>query len=616
MCGIAGQIARCERDIAENRPVYAAMQKSLARRGPDQNGMFTEGRAALIHTRLAVVDIENGRQPMELCLGREKYIMVYNGELYNTPELAAALRARGHRFCSHSDTEVLLHAFAEWGEDCLERLNGIYAFAVWCAHSETLFIARDRIGVKPFFYATPPGAGFIFGSEIKALLCHPAIPPRVSSEGLAELMLLGPGRTPGSGVFEGIRELRPGWCGIYRAVTGRLTLCRYWRLEDHEHPDSFPDTVARVRELALDAISRQLVADVPVATFLSGGLDSSIISAVADQAFAGRGETLRTYSVGYAGNREFFHATHFQPSPDAPYIRQMNAFLHAQHTWVSQETDELAAALYPAVDARDLPGMADIDASMLLFCGDIKKGATVALSGECADEIFGGYPWYRDKNIREREGFPWAQSTAYRASFIQPEVLDGIDPAAYVELRYRQTLAETSILPGRSATEARMRQMVQLNFSWFMQTLLDRKDRMSMYHGLEVRVPFCDHRIAEYLYCVPWEYKDYGGQEKGLLRLAVQGLLPKEVLWRRKSPYPKTWNPAYLTAVSAELRRVIADPAAPILRIVRRDALEQLLAGGADRPVPWYGQLMTTPQTIAWFLQLNYWLGAYNVELV
>ena len=320
--------------------------------------------------------------------------------------------------------------------------------------------------------------------------------------------------------------------------------------------------------------------------------------------------------MGYRDNKKYFHATKFQPGADAPYIRKMNDFLHARHHWVTLDTPELVPALYAAVDARDLPGMADVDASLLVFCQHIKPHATVALSGECADEIFGGYPWYRDPTVRERYGFPWAQSTDYRASFIKPGVLGGIDPAAFVDERYRATLVQTSVRPGLPAAEQRMRQMMNLNFKWFMQTLLDRKDRMSMYSGLEVRVPFCDYRIAEYLYSVPWEFKDYHGQEKGLLREAMRGVLPDEVLWRRKSPYPKTWNPSYLAAVSAELRTVLNDPAAPLLRIIRADALETLLASGADNPIPWYGQLMTTPQTIAWFLQLDYWLAKYKVELV
>ena len=576
--------------------------------------MFISGRAALIHARLAVVDIENGLQPMQLDWQGESYTLVYNGELYNTPELRAALQNKGHSFTGHSDTEVLLHAFAQWGAGCLERCNGIFAFAVWAQRAGTLFLARDRCGVKPLFYVQT-GDSLLFGSEIKTLLAHPAVPPRVDANGLAEVLLLGPGRTPGCGVFKNIRELLPGQCAVYEADTGRLTLTRYWQLTDHDHPADFETTARNVRDLVVDAIQRQLVSDVPVATFLSGGLDSSLISAIADSHFTARGKTLQTFSVGYQDNKKYFHATHFQPSPDAPYIRTMNQFLNAQHTWVTLDSEALAAALLEAVDARDLPGMADVDSSLLLFCREIRKTATVALSGECADEIFGGYPWYRDKTVRERYGFPWAQSTAYRVSFFKPEVFGGIDPAAYIDEGYRATLEQTSIRPGLDPLEQRMRQMFALNFNWFMQTLLDRKDRMSMYSGLEVRVPFCDYRIAEYLYSVPWEYKDYEGHEKGLLRQAMQGVLPTEVLWRKKSPYPKTWNPAYLNAVSAMLRSAMQDPDAPLLRIAKRAALEQLLTA-AETATPWYGQLMTTPQTIAWFVQLNYWLQKYRVELV
>ena len=615
MCGIAGQIGRDPRVIQGQYAAYCAMQRTLARRGPDQRGMYISGRAALIHARLAVVDLENGSQPMQLDWQGESYTLVYNGELYNTPELRALLETRGHVFTGRSDTEVLLHAYAEWGASCVDRFNGIFAFAVWAARAGKLFLARDRCGVKPLFYAQTDDS-LLFGSEIKTLLAHPAVPPRVDAQGLAEVLLLGPGRVPGSGVFQNVHELLPGQYALYEADSGRLLLHRYWRLVDHEHPDDFPATVRRVRDLVMDAIQRQLVSDVPVATFLSGGLDSSLISAVADAQFAARGRTLQTFSVGYKDNKRYFHATKFQPGADAPFIRRMNEFLHAEHHWVTLDTPDLIPALYEAVEARDLPGMADVDASLLAFCQRIKPHATVALSGECADEIFGGYPWYRNPTIREKYGFPWAQSTAYRAGFIRPGVLDGIEPEEFVDGWYRKTLEETSVRPGLSSLEQRMRQMMNLNFTWFMQTLLDRKDRMSMYSGLEVRVPFCDHRIAEYLYSVPWEFKDYQGKEKGLLREAMEGVLPPEVLWRKKSPYPKTWNPDYLAAVSQELKNVLADPAAPLLGVIRADALETLLASGTDNPVPWYGQLMTTPQTIAWFLQFNHWLQTYKVELV
>ncbi len=364
----------------------------------------------------------------------------------------------------------------------------------------------------------------------------------------------------------------------------------------------------------LDAIERQLVSDVPVCTFLSGGLDSSIISAVADKKFAEAGKTLHTFSVSYKDQEKYFQASHFQPNSDEAFIRLMAGTLQGEHHWVILDTEELVQALFAAVEARDLPGMADVDASLLLFCREIKEHATVALSGECADEIFGGYPWYRDPEIRERDGFPWAQSTAWRKSFLHRDYRGVLEPERFVDSRWKATVARSDIFPGQSREERRMKEMVNLNFQWFMQTLLDRKDRMSMYSGLEVRVPFCDWRIAEYLYRVPWAYKDYEGKEKGLLRTAMEGLLPEAVLWRKKSPYPKTHNPTYLAMVAGMLRAVIADPAAPILQIADKGALERLLT--SELATPWYGQLMTVPQTIAYMLQLNYWMEHYRVRLV
>lgn len=613
MCAIAGQIFEPSCMAEKMTETYYRMQEVLSRRGPDQKGMEIAENAALIHARLCVVDPENGRQPMKLCYRGEEYTLVYNGELYNTEELRQELEYKGHSFKTHSDTEVLLHAYAEWEDGCLERLNGIYAFAVWEKVKNRLFLARDRMGVKPLFYAIRRKS-LIFASEIKALLCHPFVEAEVDSEGLAQVMLLGPGRVPGSGVFKDISELKAGECGYFDAKEQKLKLRTYWRLTDRENRDSFSQTVEKVRYLVLDSIERQLSADVPVCTFLSGGLDSSIISAVADRYFTERGIRLNTVSVDYLNNEKYFSATKFQPNSDPYYIGVMNDYLNAENHLVVIDTEELVEALYRSVDARDLPGMADVDSSLLLFCKEIKKIATVALSGECADEIFGGYPWYRDPEIREREGFPWAQSTAWRAGFLKGDVLKGIDPAEFVDSYYRMTLKESSVLDSSPRLERRMKQMMNLNVDWFMQTLLDRKDRMSMYSSLEVRVPFCDHRIAEYLYTVPWEYKDYKGCEKGLLREAMRGILPDEVRLRKKSPYPKTHNPAYLKAVSSELERLLADPSEPLFEIAEPSKLRELLH--SERQIPWYGQLMTVPQTIAYFLQLNYWLKTYKVRLI
>ena len=608
MCGIAGAISFIE-DMRGDMKIYEKMQSALIRRGPDQRGIFLSREAALIHTRLAVIDIEGGRQPMSYSGAEGDFTIVYNGELYNTAELRRELE-KDIEFETRSDTEVVLKSYIRWGESCVDRFNGIFAFAVYDQREHRVFLARDRIGVKPLFYALKKDR-LIFASELPALLEHPDVPAEVDENGAAELLLMAPGRTPGCGVFRGIEEVRPGCCGYYSAEG--LKLRKYWGLRAYELNESFSETAEHVRELLLDSIRRQLVSDVPVCTFLSGGLDSSLISSVAASEMKKQGKMLHTFSVDYRDNEKYFRKSHFQPDSDPEYIRKMEEYLGSEHHWTVIDTPELVDALDEAVEARGLPGMADVDASLLLFCREIKNYGTVALSGECADEIFGGYPWYRDEDIRMTDGFPWAQSTAYRKTFLNERFARKIDAEDYVYSAYRRTADSAERLPSDSAVDSRMREMTQLNFDWFMQTLLDRKDRMSMYSGLEVRVPFCDYRLAEYMYNVKWEYKDWQGREKGLLREAMKEWLPEEVLWRKKSPYPKTHNPAFLAAVTEKLSRMIAGDT-PLFELADRSALERLVRG--EEHIQWYGQLMNLPQTIAFFIQLDYWLRRFGVSFV
>ena len=605
MCGIAGAVGTLPEQACAER-----MLKSMERRGPDGSGSYWAENCCLLHRRLSVIDPEGGAQPMVLLRGNEEYCIVYNGELYNTPELRRELEGLGHSFLSHSDTEVLLHAYGEYGENCLEKLNGIYAFAVWERKRKRLFLARDRIGVKPLFYAELP-AGLVFGSEIKTVFASGLVRPSLDAQGAAQLILLGPGRLPGSGVFHGIQELEPGCCALWEG--GKLTVRRYWKLMDREHRLDFETTSEEVGFLVRDAIRRQMVSDVPIGTFLSGGLDSSIITAICSGDMEAKGQRLMTFSVDYQDNDQFFVPGKFQPNSDGIYIRLMEESFRTDHDRTVLTPEELISGLEDATLARDLPGMADVDISLLLFCGRIRRRVKVALSGECADEIFGGYPWYRDPEIRSAEGFPWAQNTKQRASLLGGS-LSRMDAENFVMDAYRDTCRSADILPGTPAEEARMKEMVNLNFRWFMQTLLDRKDRMSMYHSLEVRVPFCDHRIAQYMYAVPWRYKDWQGREKGLLRHAVRGLLPADVLHRRKSPYPKTFHPDYSRLVEWALHRRLEVGDSPLGEILNLTALKHLLE--EDSPWPWYGQLMRRPQTVAYFLQLDFWLRHWDAELL
>ncbi len=603
MCGIAGAVGLSISDEKISR-----MLLTMERRGPDGGGSFRKDECLLLHRRLAIIDPEHGAQPMQLHYAREDYTIVYNGELYNTQELRNLLIKLGHSFLGHSDTEVVLHAYAQWDEGCLEKFNGIFAFAVWEHKRRKLFLARDRIGVKPLFYA-PVDRGILFASELKTILASGCIKPVLDKSGIAQLLMLGPGRVPGSGVLKGIYELEPGCFGCFYA--GKWSWKRYWKLRDREHTDSFEQTVEQVRYLVTDSITRQMVSDVPIGTFLSGGLDSSLISSVCGRKMREAGRVLPTFSVDYQNNDKFFVPGKFQPNTDSDYIGVMEKYLGSDPHRTVIGAKELSDALLDAVQARDLPGMADVDSSLLLFCREIRRSVKVALSGECADEIFGGYPWYRDPEVRVQAGFPWSQNVKERESFLHPQWRKNNATTEFVMDMYRDTIDRCDILPGQSRLERRMKEMVNLNFRWFMQTLLDRKDRMSMYSGLEVRVPFCDYRIAEYLYAVPWEYKEYQGKEKGLLRIAMSDYLPESVLYRKKSPYPKTHDPAYMELVSRKLESILKDPDAPIHQIVNKSSLEQLL--GSDAPWPWYGQLMRTPQTIAYMIQLNHWLAEYKV---
>lgn len=608
MCGIAGW-ADARNSLENQEEIIRKMQRAITHRGPDAEGLFFEPYCRLAHTRLAVIDPENGSQPMRF--GR--FTMVYNGELYNTEELRGDLRKLGAEFVTQSDTEVLLQAYAYWGKECLSRLNGIYAFAVWDSERRSLFLARDRVGVKPLFYYLYDG-GILFASEMKALLAHPYVKPVLDEDGAASLLMLGPARKGGCGVFQGIRELLPGEYGVF--ADGKLEKRIYWSLIARPHSETLPETMEHLRFLLTDSIERQLVSDVPLCTFLSGGLDSSLISAIAARKYQREGRILDTYSVDYKDNRKNFVASAFQPDEDAPWIVKMSEFIGSAHTNVVIDSPQLADALIPSMEARDLPGMADVDSSLYLFCGEVKKRFTVAVSGECADEIFCGYPWYHKPELLNAEGFPWARSTAQRAGLLRKELSEKISPAEYVNRAAAETAERASVLDSDSERERAVRRMFMLNFYWFMQTLLDRKDRCSMAHGLEVRVPFCDHRIAEYAYNIPWEMKTFGGREKGLVRKIGEEFLPYDVVWRKKSPYPKTHNPTYAKLVFEQFRRLSGEKDFRLTELLDREKIRELIeTEGKSFSENWYGQLMCTPQMFAYLIQLELWLRKYQPEI-
>ncbi len=607
MCGIGGTID-FERDAHELRSIGLTMAQVLAPRGPDGGGMYLDAQAMLVHRRLAVIDPAGGAQPMHAPDGN--IVLVYNGELYNAADLRRDLITYGHRFEGHSDTEVVLHAFLEWGNAAFERFNGIYALALWDKAAARLTLCRDRLGVKPLFFAQR-GKSLIFGSELKALLCHPSVRPEIDEDGLRSILLLGPARTPGDGVFKGVHEVLPGH--YMTCDRDGLRDHVYWQLQAAPHEETEAQTIEHTRALIEDAAHRQLVSDVPLCTFLSGGLDSSILTLLAARE-RGADDPLHTWSVDYKDNDKYFTESIFQPNSDAEYISMMSDALGTVHHRVELDQPALCCALLAATDARDLPGMADVDSSLLLFCRAVKKEFKVVLSGECADELFGGYPWYHRPEILFEDTFPWSRSVDLRQSLLRPGLVR--DGAEFVRARYRATCDSTPKLDGESVHAGRMREMFLLNLQWFMQTLLDRKDRMSMATGLEVRVPFCDHRIVEYAFNMPWEIKALGGREKGVVRAAFADVLPEEIVWRKKSPYPKTFSPEYTALCVQYVRQILNDPHSVVAEWFDRQAVEALMEHPDALPEPWYGQLMRGPQILAYLIQIDRWAKKYRVNLV
>lgn len=604
MCGIAGILSNTI-DLRNESEMIYKISASLRSRGPDARGEYIEPNVALIHRRLSVIDPENGAQPMQF----GKYTIVYNGELYNTDEIRKQLKASGYSFDTECDTEVVLKAFHMWHEESAKRFNGIFAYAIYNNEDKSLFLCRDRIGVKPLYYANKNG-NFSFASRMESLLNVKGIKPICNREGLNEIFMLGPAKTIGKTVFKDILELAPAEYLFYR--NGEISKSKYWSLEAKPFDDNISEAQERTHYLVTDAIRRQLVSDVPLCTFLSGGLDSSIISKVASDYYADKGKTLDTYSVDYVDNDKFFKSSAFQPNKDSDYINLISDYIDSEHHNIVLNNSSVAEALIDSAIARGCPGFTDVDSSLLLFCREVRRNHTVALSGECADEIFGGYPWYHRSEILFEETFPWSRTTDVRRGILRDGFLN--DGEEYAHSAYLNTIAQTSSLDTDTRLEKRMREMFVLNLNWFMQTLLVRKDVMSMESSLEVRVPFCDYRIVEYAYNMPWSIKSFDNREKGILRKAFENELPEIITWRKKSPYPKTFNPIYLNEVTSMVRAVISDKASPLNDMINPLAIENLIQNPDSLTEPWYGQLMRGPQVLAYIVQIYVWMKKFDVD--
>jgi len=562
---------------------------------------------------LEILDPIGGGQPMLYRANERLYAVAYNGEIYNFRELRSDLESRGHIFQTRSDTEVLLHAYVEWGDACIGRFNGIFAFGLWDEQQQRLLLARDHLGVKPLYYAQRCG-NLLFGSELKALLAHPLVKAEVDAQGLAELFTFR--HTPGSGVYRNIYELRPAHLAVYDA--NGLHITRYWSLHSAPHTEDLPTTAEHIRSLLVDTVKRQLIADVPVVAMLSGGLDSSALTALAAHEFRQEGKQLHTYSIDYVDSSQHFQENVMRPSLDAPWVKRVAEYTNTIHHTVTVDTPELIENLLVPLHAFDLPSMGQISTSLYLLFKVMKQDAKVALSGESADEVFGGYPWFHSEAALKAQTFPWLAALSSEStersgamlSWLAPDLLQKVHVGEHMQQQYQSALDEVPRLAGESPQDARIREIFYLNLTYFLPMLLDRKDLMSMATGFEVRVPFCDYRLVQYVWNIPWDMKTTGNIEKGILRQALAGILPDDVRNRRKSAYPVSQNPSYFAAVQDWTLHIINDNNAPIHGLINTQVTRTI----AENKIP------GLPEEFAVFLferiiQLNEWLKDYHVTL-
>lgn len=606
MCGICGWID-FDRDLGSPnaRSELADMTATMAYRGPDDEGTWIDGHAALGHRRLAVIDIHGGRQPMTLDEdGQPALVLVYGGETYNYRELRQRMVALGHRFDTSSDTEVVLHAHREWGrrDPCtaVSELNGMFAYALWDTAKRELLLVRDRLGIKPLYYY-PTQHGVLFGSEPKAILANGLAERAMDADGLRRTLCSV--ADPYNSVFRGMREVRPGH--IVRVTREGIQQMSYWQLTDSGHTDDVPTTVRRVRELLEDTVQRQLIADVPLGTLLSGGLDSSVLTALAARF---NGERIRSFALDFVGYTDNFTAHPRHTTPDGPYVQEVAKFVITDHMDITLSADEVMDPDVRAstLHARDLPfTLGDKDSSLYLLFRAIRQHSTVVLSGESADEVFGGYSYFHDPAHVQAATFPWLDVDA-GWQYLDAGLLEKLDLPGYLDEQYRRALAEVPALTGPASAdphERRMREVCYLSLTHFLPRLLDRKDRMSMALGLEVRVPYCDHRLVEYVFGCPWSHKTFDGREKSLLRAATADLLPQSVVQRVKSGYPAIQDPIYDRMVRTRFTALLNDRNAAVAPLLSVDGSRALLS--ATHNIGWVEHILT----------LNDFLTDYNVSL-
>ncbi len=523
------------------------------------------------------------------------YTLCFDGELYNISLLKEELTNLGYTLKSKDICEVIILSYIEWNKDCLNHFEG--AFSLVIDDGKQLFIARDVMGIKPLFYYIDDKT-IVLSDEIKSILAYnnEAI---VDETGIKELLGLGPSVTPGRTIYKDIYSLRP---AHYMYYNGKIDIQRYWKLEEKDHEDTLKETIDKVKMLVEESTLSNICEE-PTTVMLSGGLDSTILTSILSRNI----DNLKTFSLSYTDQKEYFKAYDYQTSMDDEYIDDAIHLFNCDHHSIELTQEDLVGGLKDALIARDMPGMADIDASLMLFSKEISKTHTICFSGECSDELFGGYPWFYKEELYNLPHFPWMRDLDYRIDLLHDDIRQ-LDIKSYIIDRYNETLKEIH-------TDDRHKQIMYLNMEWFMQTLLSRAYAMTL-DTLTVRVPFATKDIAQYLYNMPIKYTMLNNEEKGLLRKAFENDLPKSILHRKKTPFPKTHSPKYKELVSQLLLESFNDDENILFKLFNKDKLYDLtLQKGETMVNPWFGQLMTGPQFLAYLYTIYLWGKIYHIQL-
>ena len=543
----------------------------------------------------------------EGCLQIHYHDLVFDvfvdGEVYNEDHVQEELCAAGFPQAKYKE-ELFLYAYLLWGTGAMEHMEGAFSFAV--LQDNSLFVAKDPLGLRPIYYQKDAGTVRI-SNRISTLLEYDEKPAVLDKNGILELFTFGPSISEDKTLLKGMYALP---MGSYLQVRNHEIHTEvYYHLHAKPHTDSLEETVQKVHDLLTDSIRAQLKGC--CASFLSGGLDSSIITSVA----AKEQKDWRTYSLDYEGNKENFKGNMYQVSLDNQFIDEMIDACGCDHSSLVITQQELLNRLTKAMKARDCPGMADVDSSLLWLCEHVAEHERIILSGECSDEIFGGYPWFYREELKDLDTFPWLRSSDERISMLNEQIRD-LDYEGYRKQQYENSLREVEMLDSDSEQDKRARIHTLLCLHWFMQTLVTRQVCEGDMANLNIRAPFANVKLLEYVYNIPWDLKFLDQEEKGILRKAFEKELPASVAHRKKNPFPKTHNPLYAELISRKLQERYDDPNSPLHVLLDDAKLKELInSRGESYQLPWYGQLMSGPQLLAYLYQIDQWILTYDIQI-